>query len=358
MEEENGLGLGMFDNLDLELNYDFDVPSLEEETQPEDQVEDNEINTTVEDESSEEVDSEDDVEDEGNDDSGEASTSSNLFSSLANVLHEQGLLPSLDIANSEIKNVDDFTKAVKSEIDIQAEAKLQEYISNMDINQIAQSKKMIDDLANINEDYLRDNIDVAKQLLHQDYLNQGLSPDKATKLLKRLIDLGDDAIIEDSLESLNSIKEFESKRIAVEQEAYKKQVEEDKVAQERLDADIKKLVFENSNLINGFKPTKALQEKVYKTINEIVGKSPEGVFENKFMRDRRMNPLEFETRMYYFYELTNGFQDYSKLSTNAKSSAIKDLEKAFKQRPIVDNGTPSWMKGSGEDWNLGTELNF
>lgn len=359
MEEEN-LGLGLFNNLDLELNYDFDLPSLDEEESPaaeiEEQVEDNDINDTIEDEGLEEVDSEADADNEGGDDEG-ASTSSNLFSSLANVLHEQGLLPSLDIQNSEIKNVDDFTKAVKSEIDIQAEAKLQEYLDNMDLTKVASSKKAIADLANIDEDYLRNNIDVAKKLLHQDYLNQGLSEDKATKLLKRLIDLGDEAIIEDSLESLSSIKEFETRRITQEQEAYKQQVEADKIAQERLDADIKKLVFEQNNLINGFKPTKALQEKVYKTINEIVGKSPEGVFENKFMRDRRTNPLEFETRMYYFYELTNGFQDYSKLSTPAKSSAIKDLEKAFKQQPIVDNGAPSWMKGSG-DWNLGTELNF
>lgn len=359
MEEENSLGLGMFDNLDLELNYDFETPpSFEDEDKPEDIQEDNKnINEAIEEDIPEDVDGGEDVEDEGGDDEG-ASSSSNLFSSLANVLHEQGLLPSLDIGNLEIKNVDDFTKAVKTEIDIQADTKLQEYLDNLDLTKIASSKKAIADLANIDEDYLKNNIEVAKQLLHQDYLNQGLSPEKATKLLKRLIDLGEDAIVEDSLESLNSIKEFESRRITQEQEAYKERLEADKLAQEKLDSDIKKLVFENPNLINGFKPTKSLQEKVYKTINEIVGKSPEGVFENKFMRDRRTNPLEFETRMYYFYELTNGFQDYSKLSTPAKSSAIKELEKAFKQQPIVDNGTPSWMKNSGGEWNLGSELNF
>lgn len=356
---EEGLDMGMFDNLDLELNYDFETPENIEDTPAGNPQEDDNINDTIEDENPGEVGSEEDVEDEGsNVEDDEASSSSNLFSSLANVLHEQGLLPSLDIENVNIQNVEDFTNAVKSEIDIQAEAKLQEYLDNMDLSTIATSKKNISDLTSIDENYLKDNIDVAKQLLYQDYLNQGLSEDKATKLLKRLIDLGDDAIIEDSLDSLESIKEFENKRIASEKEAYTKRQEEARVAQENLDKNIRQLVFENKDLIKGFKPTKALQEKVYKSISEVIGKSPEGTFENKFMRDRRMNPVEFETRMYYFYELTNGFQDYNKLSTSAKSNAIKDLEKAFKAKPIVDNGTPSWMKNSGSDWNLGTELNL
>ena len=109
---------------------------------------------------------------------------------------------------------------------------------------------------------------------------------------------------------------------------------------------MKKTIYESKDLIAGLKPNKALQDKVYKSINDIVGKSPDGTFENKFMKERRENPLEFEIRMYHFYELTNGFKDLSKISTTAKSSAVKDLEKIARQTKLKDNGTPLWQQDS------------
>lgn len=357
MEEDN-LEMGMFDN--LELNFEGGLPSYEdtenEDTTDDDQENEN-INDAAEDEDPGEVGSEDDLDEDSNDDE-DASSSSNLFSSLANVLHEQGLLPSLDINNTKIESVDDFTEAFKKELDIQAAVKLEEYLSNIDVQSIAQSQQMISNLESINETHLAENIELAKNIIYQDYLNQGLDDKKAVRLLNRLIDLGDDAIIEDATESLGSLKEFENRKIAREKEAYQERIQQQKEAADKFDADIKKIVFEKTDLINGFKPTKALQEKVYKSINEIVGKSPDGEFENKFMRDRRMNPLEFESRMYFFYELTNGFQDYSKLTSSAKSSAVKDLEKVARKTTIKDNGTPLWAQDSQSYDNIGPILNI
>ena len=132
-----------------------------------------------------------------------------------------------------------------------------------------------------------------------------------------------------------------------------------KEQQEKLDKAIKENIFEKTNLINGFKPTKAIQEKVYKTMNEIVGKSPDGVFENRFMRERRENPIEFESRMYYIYEMTDGFKDLSKLNLKAKSSAVKDLETIIKKGAYKDAGTPSWMSDKNSyDIGIGDELNL
>lgn len=359
MEDEN-LGMGMFDN--LELNYDgFPTDDSQIEDQESNDLDPNEINNTnidtVEDDNPGEVDSEDSL-DEGNDDEG-AESSSNLFSSLATVLHEQGLLPSLDLSKSKVETVDDFTEAFKKELEIQTNISLENYIANLDVSSIANSKKLISDYNSIDESTLRDNSDMAKQLIYQDYLNQGLDEKKANRLLTRLVDLGEDAIIEDALESLDSLKEYQSRKIEFEKESYAKNIELQKEEQAKLDADLKRTIFDTKDLITGFKPTKALQDKVYKTINEVVGKSPDGVYENKFMRDRRINPLEFESRMYYFYELTNGFKDYSKLTTGLKSNAVKDLERVARRTNIVDNGAPLWAQDSNSyDSNLGSILNI
>ena len=345
MEDDNELGMGLFEG-NQELNFNFAIPeddnTDEEENTDNIDVEDTtlENNNHVEDDSSEEVD-EEDVEDEGGD-GGESS--SNLYSSLAAFVHEQGLLPSLDIDLKEIKSADDFASVFNKELDIQAELRLNNYLENLDLNKIGVAKQEIKDLNTLNVDILKNDIDLAKRIIYDDYLNQGLDEKKANRMLNRLIDLGEDAILEDAEESLQSLKEFKAREIERETQSYKERLEADKIQQAKLDEQMKKTIYESKDLIAGLKPNKALQDKVYKSINDIVGKSPDGTFENKFMKERRENPLEFEIRMYHFYELTNGFKDLSKISTTAKSSAVKDLEKIARQTKLKDNGTPLWQQ--------------
>lgn len=346
MEDDNELGMGLFEG-NQELNFNFPFPeddnTDEEENDDNTDVDDTTLendNNPVEDDSSEEV-GEEDVEGEGGE-GGESS--SNLYSSLAAFVHEQGLLPSLDIDLKEIKTADDFANIFNKELDIQADLRLNNYLANLDLNKIGVVKKDIQDLNAINVDSLKNDIDLAKRIIYDDYLNQGLDEKKATRMLSRLIDLGEDAILEDAEESLESLKEFKNREIEKETNSYKERLESEKVEQARLDEQMKKTIYESKDLITGLKPNKALQDKVYKTINDIVGKSPDGVFENKFMKERRENPLEFEIRMYHFYELTNGFKDLSKISTTAKSSAVKDLEKIARQTKLKDNGTPLWQQ--------------
>ena len=347
MEDDNELGMGLFEG-NQELNFNFAIPeddhTDEEENDDNTNVDDTtlENNNHVEDDSSEEVD-EEDVEDEGSEGS---ESSSNLYSSLAAFVHEQGLLPSLDIDLKEIKSADDFASVFNKELDIQAELRLNDYLANLDLNKIGIAKKDIQDLSTINSDLLKNDIDLAKRIIYDDYLNQGLDEKKANRMLNRLIDLGDDAILEDAEESLESLKEFKAREIERETQSYKERLEADKIQQAKLDEQMKKTIYESKDLISGLKPNKALQDKVYKSINDIVGKSPDGTFENKFMKERRENPLEFEIRMYHFYELTNGFKDLSKISTTAKSSAVKDLEKIARQTKLKDNGTPLWQQDS------------
>ena len=354
MEDDNELGMGLFEG-NQELNFNFALP--DNDNTEEEEINDNNINvddTTlendnhVEDNSSEEVD-EEDVEEEGSEGS---ESSSNLYSSLAAFVHEQGLLPSLDIDLKDIKSADDFANVFNKELDIQAELRLNDYLANLDLNKIGIAKKDINDLNSIDENVLKNDIDLAKRIIYDDYLNQGLDEKKANRMLNRLIDLGEDAILEDAEESLQSLKEFKTREIEKETNSYKERLEADKIQQAKLDEQMKKTIYESKDLISGLKPNKSLQDKVYKSINDIVGKSPDGTFENKFMKERRENPLEFEIRMYHFYELTNGFKDLSKISTNAKSSAVKDLEKIARQTKLKDNGVPLWQQDANTYDNI------
>jgi hypothetical protein len=92
-------------------------------------------------------------------------------------------------------------------------------------------------------------------------------------------------------------------------------------------------------------------------MTEVVSKNPQtGELENKFMKDRSGNPIEFDTKMYYFYELTNGFTDLGKISTNVNSKAVKDLEKALRKTKFEDNGTPGYLSDPNSYSGFGSEL--
>ncbi len=360
MEEDNELEMGMFGKVELNFNpEDYYTHEDNEDNDDPEEIKDKNINDTVEDEDPEDVDSDNDDEDEGSGEDNKGKSSSNLYSSLAAVIHEQGLLPSLDITASKIESLDDFTEALNKEQEIQVKIKLDEYISNLDVQSIAQSKKEIQNLESIDSDTLKDNLELAKSIIYKDYLNQGIGEKKASHLLKRLIDLGEDAILEDATESLDSLKEFETRKIEETKDNYLKQVEQDKIDQVKLETQLKSVIYDNKEPLKGLKVTKALQDKVYKSINEIVGKSPDGVFENKFMKARRENPIEFEARMYFLYELTDGFTNYSKITTTAKSKAVTDLETLAKKAGVKDNGTPQWMQDGESYFNSGrVQLNY
>jgi len=202
---ENNLDMSMFgENDDFELNYDFNPAELENEDESDDSQNDDsqtQNNNAVEDDSSEEVDGDEDDQDEGSEDDNDGdSSSSNLYSSAAAFLKEQGLLPSLDIDNDKIESPDDFAQVFKREQEIQAKVLAKEYLANLDIEKIARYKAENLSLDSITEDSLKDNLEQAKQIVYQDYLNQGLDETKVRRMINRLTDLGEDAAEEYRLE--------------------------------------------------------------------------------------------------------------------------------------------------------------
>lgn len=358
--EDNEDFMSIFSS-DQELNFSYDEYENEDEISEEEKENDLEETkstnkdketTDEDDESQEGVGSEDD-EDEG-DKSNEASP--NLYSSIATALHEQGILPSLD-SSKEIKSIDDFVEQFNVEIEKQSDLKIQNYLNNLDLEKIAISKKENLELDSINEDYLKNNIEVAKEIIYKDYLNQGLSEDRAKKLLKKTIDLGEDVLIEESLESIDSLKQYNQK--IQEQELVNAQKRVEQLQKEQIENQnkIKNFVFNSKEIVQGVNNTKALQEKVYKSILEPVAKDPEtGEMMNKFMHERSKNPIEFDIKMYYLYELTNGFKDINNISKTTKSKAIKELENTLRTTKFEDNGLPGYLEDPDSYSGFGSEL--
>jgi hypothetical protein len=353
---EEEFEMNIFDDLNFD-DLNFENEDLEQEDQEQENTDDQSDNNDKdldESESSEEV-GEDEVGDEGE---GEKDNSPNLYSSLFSVLHEEGLLPSLNPTEVKVENVVDLVDVFKKEIESQSELKMQQYLQNIDISKIAESKKNLEDLSSIDEDYLKDNLEVAKQIIKQDYLNQGLSEERVNKLLNKTIDLGEDVIIGDALESLESLKVFDQRRIEEEQKLYKQRLVEQEKAEKELQEKIKNQLYSAKELIEGLPVNKAIQDKIYNSMNTVVSKNPEtGELENELMKARRENPLEFDLRLYQLFTITNGFKSLKNIANNTKSKLVKELEESIRKTPIKDNGIPSFLQDTNSYLGIGDEIN-
>lgn len=321
-------------------NNDF---NLDDDESSNDENNDENINRAAEGDNSEEVGSDDQGEG-GNDSDDEGDSSSNFFTTLTGFIHEKGLLPSADLGSIKVESEEDFVNILKNEIEIQSKLQSEEYLRNLNLEAIAKANTEVRNLESITEDSLRSNLQQAKDVIFKDYINQGLSEERATRLLNRLVDLGEDALIEDALTSVDSLKQYESRRIEQEQQEYEQRKSEELRQYEETQELIKKSVFERNDLFKDYKAPQSVRKAVYDTMNNIVGKDPNtGEFENKFMRDRRESPIDFDTRMYYVYTLTDGFKDFSKLTQTGKSVAVKDLERVFKDSVVQDTSKPAWV---------------
>ena len=366
MEGMNGMDIFASDS-DIELNFDpspegseFEEDITEEEQEitgeeseenikPGDDLEDQESVTGEEQENIESSDSDEETDD---DSSEPEDTSSALYSSLASVLNEEGLLPSLDLENTKIESIDDLTLSIKSEIENQVRDNLISKIGEEGYNALERGislseyqayESTINSLDGIDEGILRDNLELAQNIIMQDYIAQGMDESRAARILKRSIDLGEEAVVEDALESTKSLRAIQDKeleRIAVEREEQRQRHID---MQQKIDNDLKSSIYSEKEFIKGLKPNKAIRDRVYQSITKVVGQSPEGIAENKLMRQRRENPVEFDTKLYYLYEMTDGFNDFSKLVSKSESKATSKLESAIRKTKFGSSTNPGFV---------------
>lgn len=305
------------------------------------------------------------VANEDGNDEGDENDSPNLFSSVATVLKEQGLLPSLD-TESNIESVDDLAKAFVTEretlvkntlIEKFGEEGYEYIVKGVPIEKYEEFKSSQDNLDSITEDQLTEDIEFSKKVIFQDYINQGVPEKKAEAILEKLSLLGDESIIEDAMTSLSNVKEFNKQLI----ENEKIELENSRLSEEKLrkenDKKLKDSVYNTKELLQGQSIPKDVQDRVYKNMTTIVGKSPDGYEENSLMKSRREDPISFDTKLYYIYDLTKGFTDFSLLTNAGKSNAVKELEKAMQNNSVFSgSGQPSYIKDKEGYIEYGDEL--
>ena len=268
----------------------------------------------------------------------------NFYSSIASAMAVDGIFPNLD--EETIKQADS-AEALSDLIEAEVNARLdekQQRISKalengVEPDDIRKYEGVLQQISTFTDQQIAEESEKGEQLrrnlIYQDYLNKGISPQKAQKMTERSIDAGTD--IEDAKEALQSNKEYF-------QTQYNKLLKE---AQERADAykadqkkqadKLKESILKDKTLLGDMEISNDLRKKVFESISKPVYKDPDtGEYLTSIQKYEMEHRAEFLKYVGLFYTLTNGFKDFDSLS---RGKVKKEVRKGLRELEKTLNST-------------------
>ena len=265
---------------------------------------------------------------------------SSIYNSLTSALVEDGALSLKEEELEAVKSSEDFINVFKEEINRKVKAALEEVSPKEENIQAVQAQNNLDQYNKVTDSLLsredENGTNLRKGIIAQDYINSGMSQEKALKLAERSIELGDD--LEEAKEALTNLKAFEQNRIAsIAQAAEQSKLQKAQEEQERLQ-NVKSLIDTSEEIIPGVKFNSRTKDKVFDSMTAIEEYTSTGAPINSFLK-RMAEDDEFRVKVHYLDVITEGFTKWDKIKRAEKSKAVKELEKAVNQEHLKTSGT-------------------
>lgn len=290
---------------------------------------------------------EDTVPDDGQD----GTSPDNFYSSIANALAVDGIFPNLDEETvKKAVDAETFSNLIESEINARLDEKQQRISKALESGvEPTDIKKYEDTLTYINsitDAALAEESEKGEQtrsmLIYQDFLNKGMTPEKAKKLTDRAIEAGTD--VEDAKEALMSNKEFftgEYNRLL--QEAQQK-FEEDKADRAKQAQQLQASMLNDKQLMGDIEISKDIRKKAFDAISKPVYRDPDtGNYLTAMQKYQAENKADFMKYTGLIYTLTNGFKDFDAF---VKGKVKKEMKKGLRDLEQTLNNTRRYNDGS------------
>lgn len=352
-----------FDNIldqnEIESLFGVDEEeSLNDETQDKEKdskkaTEDVDVDSLFTTEDPEGVGSEEDNQEKEDTSSNKAEDSSpktnNFFSSIAEALKEEGILPDLD-DDVKIESPEDFAEAMRSQVSKMLDETQQRILRALDAgiedSEIRNYEKILNYVGSISEDDIKDESEngekLRQNLIYQDFINRGYSKERAQREVKKSFDGGTD--VEDALEALSSnaeyFKEKYTEAIEEAEEEKRKAIEERNKEAEKL----KKDFMENDTFFGDIKLDKSTRQKAFDSISKPVYKDPKtGRVLTAVQKYQMENSTEFMKNVGLLFTLTDGFKN---LNSIIQGKVKKEVKKGIKNLETTLNGSSRNSDGS------------
>lgn len=280
----------------------------------------------------------------------DATGTPNLYSSLASALKQDGVFSTLDLEKTKVEDVDGLIGAIKTEIqqneyrDLSDDQKeyLEALRNGVPVQEYQEAKSIEAQINSVTDEHLVDNEELRQNIILQDFVNKGFSKERAETQTKLVFDSGNDLDIAKS--ALADIKSAATARIQQQlfdaQEAKKNQDAKIKAQRKK----VKDGVYEATEIIKGMPINEDIKKAVYDSISKPVDQLENGTPLNKIMADRQKNPADFDIKLHYVYHITKGFTDFGKLTAEAKTNAVRDLDSLIKGNTFVPGAADSAAK--------------
>ena len=275
----------------------------------------------------------------------------NFYSSIANALAVDGIFPNLDEETvKKAVDAETFSNLIESEINARLDDKQQRISKALESGvEPTDIKKYEDTLTYINsitDAVLAEESEKGEQtrstLIYQDFLNKGMTPEKAKKLTDRAIEAGTD--VEDAKEALISNKEFftgEYNRLL--QEAQQK-FEEDKADRAKQAQQLQASMLNDKQLMGDIEISKDIRKKAFDAISKPVYRDPDtGNYLTAMQKYQAENKADFMKYTGLIYTLTNGFKDFDAF---VKGKVKKEMKKGLRDLEQTLNNTRRYNDGS------------
>ena len=284
-------------------------------------------------------------------DGGGTSPNENFYSSIANAMAEDGIFPNLDEeAISKVTDAESLHEAIEAEVQARFDDGQKRVLKALENgvrpDDIRNYETTLNNLASIKDEHLREESEKGEQLrynlIFQDYLNQGMKPEKAEKFAKQSIDAGTD--IEDAKEALQSNKEFFQKKYNSLLEDAQKKADEDKAERQKQADKLKDSIMKDKALMGDMEINQDVRKKIFENVFKPVYKDPEtGEYLTAIQKYETEHRSDFLKYVSLFFTMTNGFKDFDSLT---KGKVKKEVRKGLSELEKTLNGTKRNSDGS------------
>ena len=291
---------------------------------------------------------EDTVTDEGSDGT---SPNDNFYSSIANALAVDGIFPNLDDETvKKAVDAESFSDLIEAEINARFDEKQQRIAkaleNGVEPTDIKKYESTLDYISKITDAAIAEESEKGEQLrynlIYQDFLNKGMSADKAKKYTDRTINAGTD--VEDAKEALQSNKEFFSSEYNRLLQEAQQQADEDKAERSKQAKQLQTSLLKDKNLFGDMEISNDIRKRAFETVSKPVYKDPEtGDYLTALQKYEIEHRADFLKYTGLIFAMTNGFKDFDSF---AKGKVKKEMRKGLRDLEKTLNNTSRSKDGN------------
>lgn len=292
---------------------------------------------------------------------------SSLFTPYAKLLVEEGIAPNLDLEKFD-GTPEGLLKAIQNEIQLGIDTYktqnldprvkwLQDNLEQgIPLEELLAIDKQAVQLDKISEEVLSSDEQLQKNIIQEYYKETTqFSEDYIKKAIDRLEATGE--LKDEATSMLTGLKQINQQKQVQLAEQSKLQAAQAKKQQEEVLNNFKTTLEKTDEIVSGIKLNTLMRDKIYKTMTTPVDiDQATGTPLNKIAKARMEDPINFEIKLAYLFEATNGFKDWSVFKNTGKKAAFEELENAAKKLDARSGGYRQTLHRPQGDENLANEI--